>query len=345
MKVNMPKTEILDIFTPDDGKIETVGQVLRNGGTAVFPTETVYGLGANALDDAAVRKIFAAKGRPADNPLIVHIAEKESLSEITASSDERAALLADAFWPGPLTIILPKAEQIPLVVTAGLSSVAVRCPSDPIANAILRAAGVPIAAPSANHSGSPSPTAAQHCIDDMTGRVDVIVRSHPCQFGVESTVVSLLGARPVLLRPGAVTPEALRKYLPDLIISEAVEKALDESEKALSPGLKYKHYAPKAEITILRGNLPAFIEYVDTHSDETTFVLCFEDDDLPLANKVTYGKSGDPQSQAKRLFAAFRELDAKGARTVFARSPGNQGVGLAVKNRLLRAAGFREIVL
>ena len=343
-KFTTMKTDIITItdIEKQADEIARAAGYLRAGELAAFPTETVYGLGANALDGNAVKKIFAAKGRPQDNPLIVHIADVSALYGIAREVPEAALRLAEAYWPGPLTVVLPKKDVIPDEVSAGLDTVAVRMPSHPVAAALIRAAGVPVAAPSANISGFPSPTAAQYVIDDMNGRIAAIIDGGDCEFGIESTVVTLATDPPELLRPGAVTVEQLRAVLGEVAVNPAVLNPLAEGAQAASPGMKYKHYAPRAQISIVRGDLPAFAAYCAAHPGEADAALVFEGEEnaasLPC---VTFGKDDDALSQAHRLFDALRELDAMGAKKVFARSPSPEGVGLGVCNRLYRAAAFR----
>lgn len=329
--------------TPDG--ISRAGEILRNGGLVAIPTETVYGLAANAFDGKAVAGIFVAKGRPQDNPLIVHIADLSQWGALVKDIPPRAMALAKAYWPGPLTIILPKSDLIPDEVSAGLDTVAVRFPSMRAARKIIEAAGVPLAAPSANLSGSPSPTCARHTMDDMRGRIDAVLDGGECNFGVESTVVSLATEVPRLLRPGAVTPDDLRAVLGELEIDEAVMGKLREGVTAASPGMKYKHYSPRAEVTIVKGSLEAFCRFTSELSDKAgTFALCFDGEETSVGLPcVTYGREDDALTQSHRLFTALRELDERGAKTVYARCPSTQGVGMAVYNRLLRAAGFSVV--
>lgn len=338
------ETKIFKINSPSDPQIAEVGKILSEGGLAAIPTETVYGLAGNALSGDCAKKIFEAKGRPSDNPLIVHISEFSQWAPLVKEIPETAKALADAFWPGPLTVILPKSNIVPDDVSGGLSTVAVRMPSDEIARAIIESAGVPLAAPSANLSGKPSPTSAQHVIDDMTGRIDAIVDSGNCSVGVESTVISLAVNPPRLLRPGGVTPEMLTEVLGEIEIDDAVFNKLPEGVQAASPGMKYKHYAPEAQVILIKGSLPKFREYVRSNSDEDTVVLCFEGEENELSvPTLTYGSKDDPNSQAKHIFDALRRLDAMKAKKVYARLPEQNGVGLAVFNRLVRAAGFNII--
>lgn len=323
------------------GAVETAGRILREGGLVAIPTETVYGLAADAFCTEAVETIFRAKGRPADNPLIVHIAEMETLAVLVTEIPPQAKRLAEAFWPGPLTMILPKAERVPGIVSAGLPTVAVRFPSHPDARAVIRAAGTPLAAPSANRSGSPSPTTAQHVIDDMNGRIDAVLDGGPCEVGLESTVITLAGPTPRLLRPGGITLEMLQAVLGQVEMDEAVLKPLKKGVAAASPGMKYKHYAPRARVIILDGPFEAYKNYVNSHNEEGTAALCFTGEETALSvPALPLGAESDGAEQAHRLFDALRETDRMGASLVFARCPSKTGVGLAVYNRLIRAAGF-----
>ncbi len=326
-------------------EINRVAEILKNGGIVAIPTETVYGLAANALDEKAVAKIFAAKGRPQDNPLIVHIADIAALSPLVTEIPEGAKKLADKYWPGPLTMILPRSSTVPKSVSAGLDTLAVRFPVHPIAQAIINAAGLPLAAPSANLSGSPSPTTAEHCIRDLDGKVDAIVISDDCAVGVESTVISLID-KPRLLRPGAVTAEQLEAVLGNVEIDKAVTAQPEKGKPVASPGMKYKHYAPQTQVYLVVGDSDGYVSYVNSHKDEGVFALCFSEDAEKLqVPTVCYGSKNDDLSQASGLFAALRELDERGAKIAYAHSPSCDGVGLAVFNRLIRAAAFREIKL
>lgn len=340
------KTEVLPAFAGEHElnteAIEKAGELLRAGEVVAIPTETVYGLAANAYDGNAVSKIFKAKGRPQDNPLIVHIAKVETLSDLVAEVPEAAKKLAAAFWPGPLTMILPKSEKIPDAVSAGLPTVAVRMPSHPVAHAVIEAAGVPLAAPSANLSGSPSPTNAKYVLEDMHDRIPLILDGGSSAVGVESTVITLATARPRVLRPGGITVEQLRALLGEVDVDDAVLHKLAEGVRAASPGMKYKHYAPRADITIVKGSFEEFRRFVET-KEKDAFVLCFAGEEKYFPHAVTYGREDDGLSQANRLFDALRELDEQGANTVYARCPALSGVGLAVYNRLIRAAGFKIV--
>lgn len=321
---------------------ERAAQVLRRGGLVAIPTETVYGLAASALDEEAIQKIYAAKGRPSDNPLIVHIASFDDWAPLVREIPAPAMKLAKAFWPGPLTIVLPKSDRVPKSTSGGLETVAVRMPSHPAAQAIIAAAKLPLAAPSANISGFPSPTKAEHVIDDMNGRIDMIIDGGDAAVGVESTVISFTGETPQILRPGGVTPEQIRSVIGEVTVSPAALHPLGKNETAESPGMKYRHYAPKAEITVFAGADRAYFRRLAEEKENGVFALCFtEDAERCPVPFVTMGSRSDPLSQAARLFDALRELDERGASQVLARLPDDTGVGLAVCNRLFRAAAFR----
>ena len=326
--------------------VEEAAEILRRGGLVAIPTETVYGLAANAFDAEAVSRIFAAKGRPQDNPLIVHIDGLPMLNNVAAEISPSARALAEKFWPGPLTMVLPRKSNIPSAVSAGLDTVAVRLPSHAATAAIIRKCGLPLAAPSANLSGSPSPTTAAHVLADLDGRIEAVADGGACAVGVESTVISLVSSRPRLLRPGGITPEQLSEVLGEIDIDPAVTGQMT-STAASSPGMKYKHYSPKADVIMVQGELSQFCDFVTTleHPNDV-FALCFEGEEnvIPLPC-VTYGCIDDPLSQSHRLFSALRELDERGAKQVYARCPQQTGVGLAVFNRLQRAAAFQMLVL
>lgn len=341
------KTELLYARDETAGQaIHRAAEILKSGGLVAMPTETVYGLAASAFSPNAVKKIFEAKGRPGDNPLIVHIAAPEELDTVARAVSEQALRCMRAFWPGPFTAVVPKSDRIPACVSGGLDTVAVRMPDHPVARAVIQAAGVPLAAPSANRSGSPSPTTAQHVIDDMQGRIDAILVSGDCAVGVESTVVSFACSPPRLLRPGGVTAEQLRELVPDLVIDPAVTERLAEGAKAASPGMKYKHYAPRAEVVLAVGSTQAFTDYCKQNADRYQLALCF-DEDLPSLTipALSLGPKADYAKQAERLFARLRELDDRGVERVVVHAPDKKGVGLAVYNRLVRAAGFQVITL
>ena len=326
--------------------IREAAALLRAGELVGIPTETVYGLAANALDGGAVGRIFTAKGRPQDNPLIVHIADWEALPPLVAEVPPLAKKLADAYWPGPLTMIFRKSALIPDEVSAGLSTVAVRMPSHPVARAVIRQAGVPLAAPSANLSGSPSPTLASHVMADMDGRIPAVLDGGECAVGVESTVVDVTKETPCLLRPGGVTPAMLAAVAGGVSINPAVTSRLPEGAVAASPGMKYKHYAPKAHVVLVRGTPEAYAAFVNACRDEPVTAMCFDGEEGALrVPYISYGRRDDPAGQARRVFDVLRRLDEIGAKTVYCACPSEEGVGLAVYNRLLRAAGFEVIDL
>ena len=332
------------IFTKND--LHEAAAIIRDGGVVAMPTETVYGLAANALDEAAVRKIYTAKGRQSDNPLIVHIANISDWGKLVEEIPKKAKLLAERFWPGPLTIILKKSAIVPDIVSGGLDTVAVRMPKNKIAFRFIKECGVPLAAPSANLSGAPSPTRFHHVLEDMNGRVEGIIDGGDCMVGLESTVISLASETPIILRPGRITAEQLRKVIGEVDIHSAATNALQEGEEAASPGMKYKHYAPKAELKLIDADDDAFVDYVSAHADENTAIICFEQNATRFkkgAHVFSLGEREDSVTQGKRLFEILREIDAQSLTKAFAPLPQSKGVGLAVTNRLLRAAGFRVI--
>ena len=328
----------------DKNGITAAAEILKNGGIVAIPTETVYGLAASAYSDEAILNVFAAKGRPQDNPLIVHIDSAEMLGEVTADIPDEAKVLAAAFWPGPLTMVLKKSDSIADSVSRGLDTVAVRMPENEVAREIIKTSGLPLAAPSANLSGSPSPTSADHVMTDLDGRIDAVVISSDSAVGVESTVVTLVTDPPRLLRPGAVTAEELREYFPNLVIDKAVLAEPEKGEQVASPGMKYKHYSPKTEAFLVESSAEAFAELVN--GKEGVAAICFEEDVEKLRVKtLCYGPSEKPAVQAQRIFALLREADKLSAKAVYIHAPEKKGIGLAVYNRLIRAAAFKVIKL
>lgn len=330
------------ILSTSEYDIALAGKIIANGGLVAFPTETVYGLGANALDDDAVKSIYKAKGRPSDNPLIVHIAEKKDIIPLVKEVTPRAQALIDAFFPAPLTIILPKSDRVGDTVSGGLDTVAVRMPENEIARQLIKASACPIAAPSANTSGLPSPTRAKYVIDDMSGKIDAVIDGGDCAFGVESTVITLATDKPTILRPGAITKEMLEAVIGEVLIAPAVLEGMKNDEVAASPGMKYKHYSPSAKIILVNADKAEYESFVNTKKD--AFALCFEGDKVNIPY-VTFGKENDDLSQARELFESLRRLDELGAKKVYARVPSTDGVGMAVYNRLIRAAAFNVIDL
>lgn len=331
----------------DEAGIDQAAQLLRRGEIFALPTETVYGIAADARQGAAVRKIFEAKGRPQDNPLIVHVAGPEMLPGLVAEVPERAQLLISAFCPGPLTIIMPRGPEVADECCAGLDTVGIRMPSHPVAREVIRRSGCAFAAPSANLSGRPSPTNAQDVLADMDGRLPLILDGGECAVGVESTVVSVVGPKPTLFRPGHITLEDLERALGEEVeVSAAILEKLPEGAVVRSPGMKYKHYAPKADITILDGSFEQFWAYVQAHADQNPSCLCFTGEASQLGVPcVEYGREGDGADQAKHLFRSLRALDEQGDGVVYARCPGRDGLSMAVYNRLVRAAAFRVVQL
>lgn len=339
-------THWFTIASPDDiAQIEAAAAILRRGGLLAIPTETVYGLGANGLDEAAVAGIFEAKGRPQDNPLILHVPSADWLARCCAEVPEAAYRLAEAFWPGPLTMVLRKNAAVPPRTTGGLDTVGVRCPDHAVTRAIIAAAGVPVAAPSANVSGRPSCTTAAHVRADMDGRIDGIVDGGDCAVGVESTIIDLTCAPPRLLRPGGLPLEKLRALLGDVALDRAVTQELSADERPRAPGMKYRHYAPKAPVTVVTGTPAQSGRWLCANAPEDAGLILF-DEFAPLFSSQTVraiGPSGDKSEQARRVFAALRSFDDTGVAAIYAQCPDSAGLGLAVGNRLRKAAGFRGI--
>ncbi|WP_303819452.1 L-threonylcarbamoyladenylate synthase [Ruminococcus flavefaciens] len=318
-------------------------ELIKSGEIVGIPTETVYGLGADASNEEAVAKVFQAKGRPADNPLIVHLADFSQAVDYTKSIPELAYKLAERFCPGPLTMVLPKNDRIPMITSGGLDTVGIRVPSHPVMHRIIELSGCPIAAPSANTSGYPSPTSASHVMRDMSEKIAAVVDGGSSEFGVESTVISIEGENTVrILRPGCVTKEMLSEICGEVIIDHAILHELEAGQKAASPGMKYKHYSPRADIIMVEGSLSSFTDYVGENYGDGVYALIFDTDREGFPYRyMTYGK--DSSEQAHLLFQRLRELDDIGAEKVYVRAPSPEGVGLAVYNRLIRAAGFEVI--
>ncbi|MDY3971954.1 MAG: L-threonylcarbamoyladenylate synthase [Clostridia bacterium] len=333
------------LFSTEENEINEAGKIIRNGGLVAFPTETVYGLGASAFDADAAKKIYAAKGRPSDNPLIVHICDKAQIADIAAEIPNAAQIVIDKFMPGPVTIILKKKSVVPDDVTAGLETVAIRFPAHETAQRLIAAAGVPIAAPSANLSGKPSPTKAKHVIKDMTGRIDAIIDGGGCNVGVESTIVDFTGVRPVILRPGGVTYDDLNAQGIDVEIDKNILQSIAPDEVPKCPGMKYKHYAPNAEVTVVEGEKNAVQKKIKELLNETNGkiagVLTMYGADYDNAVILSAGNTN--KEYAKNLFSALREFDELGVEVVFAEFSEKDGYGLAVKNRLYKAAAQRVI--
>lgn len=327
--------------------IQTAADLLRAGGLVGIPTETVYGLGANGLDPAAVGRIFQAKGRPQDNPLILHIPGADWLERYCRDIPAAAYELARRFWPGPLTMVLRRRDNVPDQVTAGLDTVGMRCPAHPLCRAVIQAADVPVAAPSGNTSGRPSPTTAAHMLEDMDGRIAAILDGGPCSVGVESTIVDLTCTPPRLLRPGGITLEQLRAALGEVAVDPAVTRLMGAGERPRAPGMKYRHYAPKAPVTVVTGAPERSAAYIAAHAGPGDGVICFEEF-LPMyaggARPVmSLGPAGDKGEQARRVFDALRAFDHTAVSAIWAQCPDSGGIGLAVTNRLNKAAGFHIV--
>ena len=330
-----------------ESDLRRAASILNAGGLVVFPTETVYGLGGDGTNAQAAQKIYAAKGRPSDNPLIIHIAQPSD-AEAYAVTNPTYYRLAKAFMPGPLTVILPKKDTIPLSTTGGLDTVAVRCPSHPVARRLIELADIPIAAPSANLSGKPSPTCASHVAQDMDGRVDMILDGGDCEIGLESTIVKIDGERLTLLRPGGITYDALCMVCEDVTVASAVTHQLADGEKVLSPGMKYRHYAPNAPLILLAGEDEKVLAFLQKEQkNRNCAILCFDEEQEHLLqrNLLPIGSKEDLEAQAKRLFHALRDADGTNAEIIYAHLPPMEGLGLALYNRMIRAAAHTILTI
>ena len=329
----------------ESAAVEQAADILRRGGLLAIPTETVYGLGADGLNADAVRHIFEAKGRPQDNPLILHIPDASWLARYCKDVPETAYRLAGRFWPGPLTMILPKADCVPLVTTGGLDTVGMRCPDHAVTRAIIAASGVPVAAPSANTSGRPSCTTAAHVREDMDGRIDGVVDGGPCRVGVESTIIDLTCTPPRLLRPGGLPLEELERVLGTVLVDKCITQLMTDGERPRAPGMKYRHYAPKAPVTVVTGDPAASAAYIRAHLPAGAGVICFTEykDLFPGRSIHDLGSAHDKAEQARRVFDALREFDHETVTEIYAQCPDTAGLGLAVSNRLKKAAGFHVI--
>ena len=335
------------VFHPesDPNAVRDAAAILRRGGLLGIPTETVYGLGADALNEDAVSRIFLAKGRPQDNPLIIHVPDASWLERYCRSVPPAAYQLAERFWPGPLTMILPRRDIVPLQTTGGLETVGVRCPNHPVTLAIIEAAGVPIAAPSGNTSGRPSPTTAPHMIEDMDGRIDGIVDGGPCTVGVESTIIDLTVTPPRLLRPGGLPLESLRQVLGEVAVGKAVTGLLAAGERPRAPGMKYRHYAPHAPVTVVTGEPERSARRIQGLLSDTAGVICFDEYAPLFPGHIIHklGPAADKSAQARHVFDALRTFDGTDVTEIFAQCPDDGGLGLAVANRLKKAAGFHLV--
>lgn len=335
------------VFHPesDPNAVRDAAAILRRGGLLGIPTETVYGLGADALNEDAVSRIFLAKGRPQDNPLIIHVPDASWLESYCRDVPPAAYQLAERSWPGPLTMILPRRDIVPLQTTGGLETVGVRCPNHPVTLAIIEAAGVPIAAPSGNTSGRPSPTTAAHMIEDMDGKIDGIVDGGPCTVGVESTIIDLTVTPPRLLRPGGLPLESLRQVLGEVAVDKAVTGLLAAGERPRAPGMKYRHYAPHAPVTVVTGEPERSARRIQGLLSDTAGVICFDEYAPLFPGHIIHklGPAADKSAQARHVFDALRTFDGTDVTEIFAQCPDDGGLGLAVANRLKKAAGFHLI--
>lgn len=333
----------------DREQLKEAAEVLKRGGLVAFPTETVYGLGANALDEAAARKIYEAKGRPSDNPLIAHIAEFEEIAPLVAEIPEMGRRLAEAFWPGPLTLIFPKSALVPYGTTGGLDTVAIRMPSDPVASELIRLAGVPVAAPSANTSGRPSPTTAAHVYQDMNGKIDIIVDGGPVGIGVESTIVDVTEAIPVLLRPGAITMEMLQAAVGNVLIDPAILGPISADIHPKAPGMKYRHYAPKADLTLVEGDAQAVVAEINRLASEQRLqgkkvgIICTDETKNMYVSGIikSIGVREKEETVAHNLYAVLRDFDDLEVEYIYSESFPESHLGQAIMNRLNKAAGYR----
>lgn len=348
------KTKIIRIENKEnlrDEQLLEAAEILRNGGLVAFPTETVYGLGANALEAEASAKIYAAKGRPSDNPLIAHIASMDDLPKLAAEIPEAGRRLAEKYWPGPLTLIFPKKDIVPYGTTGGLDTVAVRMPSDPVANGLIRLAGIPVAAPSANTSGRPSPTKAEHVIEDMNGKIEMIIDGGEVGIGVESTIVDVSGKVPALLRPGAITMEMLRETIGEVEIDPAILGPMSEGMKPKAPGMKYRHYAPNADMTLVEGEMEKVVEFINREAKAALAagrkvgIICTEEsrECYPEGILEVIGSREHEETVAHNLFAVLRDFDDRKVDCIFSESFSKDRLGQAIMNRLCKAAGYHIV--
>ncbi len=342
----MPKMETIILSPESDSEaVNKAAALIKEGKVVGMPTETVYGLAADALNGEAVKRIFLAKGRPQDNPLIVHIADFSQIYGLCPKVPPQAEKLAGRFWPGPLTMIVPKSDVIPDEVSCGLDTVGIRLPSHPLARGLIRAAGTPLAAPSANISGKPSTTTAGHVLRDMDGKIAAVLDGGPCEVGVESTVISLASEKPRLLRPGGVTLEELKEALGEVEVDKALYEKIGDEIKVSAPGMKYRHYAPEAPVTVVLGDPEQTADYIRRNAGGKTGVLCFDEykGTFPDCVVECFGSREDPASQARAVFDRLRMFDDTGVTKIFAQCPPDEGIGLAVANRIKKAAGFHMV--
>lgn len=329
-----------------ENQIADAAKILRCGGIVAIPTETVYGLAASAYDIKAIENIFKAKGRPLDNPLIVHISNPKEIYDVVSEFSEPAKKLTEKFWPGPLTVILPKNKDIPPEVTGGMDSVAVRCPANVIAQRVISMAEVPLVAPSANISGRPSPTKFEHVVADLNGKIDAVIDGGDCEIGLESTVVSFISNVPKILRPGRVSAEEVGKIIGEVEVDKFVYEKFQKDQKVLSPGMKYKHYSPQTPVTVVTGPSEKYAEFVNSNMNQNVAALCF-DEDIPFVKVpyISYGSMWVTSAQACNLFGALRKCDELNSSKIYAHYINCDEMSLAIYNRLIRSAGFDIIEL
>ena len=337
----------IDVDNIDENEIKKQALLLKEGKTVIFPTETVYGLGANALDEEAVKKIYEAKGRPSDNPLIVHIYNKEDINKLADNISEKAIKVMDAFWPGPITIVLNKKDIVPKTTSGGLNTVAIRMPAHKIAQALIKESGIPIAAPSANISGRPSPTKGAHVKDEMQGRVSGIILGDDCNYGLESTVLDMTEDTPMILRPGSITKEDLENLIGEVLLDPSLEKK-EDNKKAKAPGMKYTHYSPNAEVYIVSGDKENVVNEINkkikenTSNNLKTGVMCLEENKYKYDGFcISLGKTLD--EVGSNLFGTLIEMDNNNIDIIYSEEFPNEGVGRAIMNRLLKSAGYKII--
>ncbi len=337
------ETKRLYLGESREKSINEAAEILKKGGIVAIPTETVYGLAASALNSNAISDVFMAKGRPQDNPLIVHVDSVEMLNAVAKDIPEKAYECARLFWPGPLTMVLSSNGYVCKEVSAGLDTVAVRMPKDQIAREIISKSKLPLAAPSANISGSPSPTSPEHVLSDLDGKIDGVIMGNECEVGVESTVISVNHSGARLLRPGAVTVEQLREIFPNIIIDKAILSEPESGQRVASPGMKYKHYAPKTELYLVEADSKTFCDFINGNNYTA---VCFEEEINDInSESFVYGTVSKTESMAHNLFGVLRELDQKGVEKAYVHAPEKSGVGLAVYNRLIRACAFKVVKL
>ena len=335
IKINKENSDIV---------LKKAAEIISNGGLVAFPTETVYGLGADGLNTDAVKNIYVAKGRPSDNPLILHISKKEELDRLVKEINATAKVLMDKFWPGPMTLVFKKSDIVPDVISGGLDTVAVRLPENEIARELISYSGTPIAAPSANTSGRPSPTKAEHVFEDLDGKIEMIIDGGSCDIGLESTVIDVTESTPVILRPGKVSFEDIKELFPDVLYDKHLTEKVAVS-KPKSPGMKYKHYAPKGELYILDGENDVVTKYINENLNENTAVLVFSEFVHSFENAYSLGNFSSPEEGSSKLFDILRDCDTKGYTKILAQMPNKSGVGFALYNRMLKAAGGKIIEL